>query len=99
MLFLELDAKEFMFYFPQLHPPRFANSLQYSQNINVNEQRMVTRYIFDFMSVTHTGVEWGGVSVRPACTIYLLGLKQYEWGDIMVCLHKHRPVIFWTVFQ
>lgn len=75
MLFLDLDAKEFTFYFPQLHPPRFANSLQYSQNIHINKQRMV-RYIFDFTSMTHTGVEWGGVRVRPACTIYLRGLKR-----------------------
>lgn len=41
MLFLDLDAKEFMFYFPKLYPPRFANSLQYSQNIHWNEQRTV----------------------------------------------------------
>lgn len=77
MLFLDLDAKEFTFYFPQLHPPRFANSFQYSQNIHINKQRMV-RYIFDSTSMTHvhTGVEWGGVSVRPACIIYLRGLKR-----------------------
>lgn len=60
ILFLDLDAKEFTFYFPQLHPPRFANSFPYSQNIHANEQRMV-RYKFDFTSMTHTGVEWGGV--------------------------------------
>lgn len=59
MLFLDLDAKEFTFYFPQLHPPRFANSLQYSQNIHVNELIMV-RYIFDFTSMTHGGgMGWG----------------------------------------
>lgn len=44
MLLLDLDAKEFTFYSLQLHPPRFANSLQYSQNIHVNELIMV-RYI------------------------------------------------------
>lgn len=48
--------------------------------------------------MTHTGVEWGGVRVGP-CTIYLLGLKRYECGDIMVCLHEQRPLRFWPVFQ
>lgn len=55
------------------------------------------RYIFDVNDTQW--VEWGGVRVRPACTNYLLGMKRYEWADIMVCLHEQRHVIFWTVFQ